>query len=260
MSLWSRVARWRRRRTVVDGVRYTESGAESLDRALSRRGRGFKEYRVAFPDGSRMRIRATPRREYADLSGPRLLDALRPADQALRPGMRALVLRGGTGYVAEWLARLVGPSGAVVSVEPDEEAARFAQRRYRLPNVAYEEGWLEALRGEADGAFDAVIAVEAAWVGDDPVAIVREGWRLVAEEGWLLVGGPVGEAAEDGPLPMSPGSLHALVAAALQGALPAEYPEIPPPPADAPAPAWVVAAVRRQAPPEATPETPESPG
>lgn len=228
----------------MDGVRYAEATAEPLERALSGRGRGFKEYRVTFPDASRMRIRATARREFADLSGARLLDALRPAGHAVRPGMRALVLRGGTGYMGRWLSAQVGPSGAVVSIEPDEEAARFAQRRYRMLNVSYEHGWLEALRGEADGSFDVVIALEAAWVGDDPAAIVREGWRLVAEEGCLLFGGPAaGDANMEGPLPMSPPTLHAILTRALPEPLPAE-PQAEP----TDAPAWVVALIRRRPP------------
>jgi SAM-dependent methyltransferase len=205
------------RRFTVDGVRYTEGGAEPLELALSRKGTGSKQYSVTFTDGSRMQIRATPRREFADLTGPRLLEALRPAMEAVRPGMRALVLRGGTGYVAAWLAGRVGPSGAVVSLEPDEEAARYASKRYRLENTAFEQGWLEALRGEVDGAFDAVFAVEAIWTGDTAAEVLRESWRLVGSDGWLIAGGPrerVG--SDDGPLSFTTESLRELILEAVR--------------------------------------------
>lgn len=175
------------RRLIVDRVRYAEVTGEPLHRAISRKGSGFKEYMVTFADGSRMRIKATARREYADLSGPRALDLVRRISEAVLPGTRALVLRGGTGWIAQWLAGRVGPSGAVVSLEPDDEAARFAARRYRLPNVAFERGGLEALGGETEGGFRAVLAIEALDLAADEISVLAELWRLVEPGGWMLV-------------------------------------------------------------------------
>jgi ubiquinone/menaquinone biosynthesis C-methylase UbiE len=179
------------RRTIRAGpVRYRERTAEPLRHALSRKGSGAKQYDAHFEDGPPLRIHATARRVYADLAGPRLLPHFRSASEWLMPGMRVLLLEGGTGYAAEWVAARVGPSGAVVSLDRDEESTAFARRRYPLPNVAYEVGGLETLSGETDGGFAAVFAVDALDRSSDPASPLAELWRVVAEEGWLLVAAP----------------------------------------------------------------------
>lgn len=179
------------RRTIRAGpVRYRERTAEPLRHALSRKGTGAKEYDAHFDEGPPMRIHATARRIYADLAGPRLLSHFQSASEWLTPGMRVLLLEGGTGYAAEWVTERVGPSGAVVSLDRDEEAVVFARRRYRLPHVAYEHGGLEALSGETDGAFDAVFAVDALERSEDLSRALGELWRVVGQGGWLLVAAP----------------------------------------------------------------------
>jgi hypothetical protein len=161
---WGRVRRMLRLRRVVTvgPVRYTELTAEPLHRALSRNGGGYKEYLVDFRGGgARMRIRCTSTRVYADLArDPREELAGRLAE-AVGPGMRVLLVGAGTGEVADEAARLVGPSGSIVSVEADEESARFAARRYSRANAAFEAGGVKALAGELDGAFDAAVVIEA---------------------------------------------------------------------------------------------------
>src|SRR4029078_2618609 len=102
-----------------DGVRYREATIEPLRHALSRKGRGFKEYDAAFPDGHAMRIRCTASRVFADLSTPRLAPVYERAEPLLRPGMRVLILGGGTGDAGAFIAGRVAPSGAVVSLERD---------------------------------------------------------------------------------------------------------------------------------------------
>src|SRR5688572_7706178 len=82
LRLPRRVSRWLQnaRRTMgllgsvtADGVVFREFTPEPLPRALGRKGPGFKDYRVLFPDGTKMLIRATPRRVFADLApAPRL--------------------------------------------------------------------------------------------------------------------------------------------------------------------------------------------
>ncbi len=186
------------RRTVrVAGARYTERTAEPLHRALSRQGAGVKEYDAEFAGGPRMRIRATRARVYADLVRPPRLEAFEAAEAVVRPGMRVLVIEGGTGWAAERQSRLVGPSGAVVSLDRDEESAHFAQRRYRLHNTAFETGHVDSLKGETEGAFDTAIAIEAFAGGDELRLLLGELWRVVRGGGTLVVGARNG-IEEDG--------------------------------------------------------------
>lgn len=195
--------------TVVDGVRYRARTTEPIRRALSRKGRGYKDFDVLFPSRKTMRIRLTPDRLYHDLTGPTRPHHCTHAEPLIRPGMRILELHSGTGTSAAWLADRVGPSGAVVALERDGESVRYARRRFPLDNTAFEIGGIEALSGEIDGAFDGVIAArpvhpapkEAAGAGDSDADIsapdisaddtpaapdIAELWRLVTPGGWLL--------------------------------------------------------------------------
>ena len=170
----------------IAGVRYRELTADSLRQAMSRSGRGHKDYEAVFPGGGSMLLRCTRDRVYADLAGPRLLGIYALTDPMLRPGMRVLIPQGGTGYAGAWAASRVAPSGAVVSLESDRESVEYAQKRYRLPNASFEFGGIEALAGETDGGFDAVIVVEALAQLDNEAAAARELWRLVRPGGWLV--------------------------------------------------------------------------
>ena len=175
----------------VEGVRYRELTSDSMRRALSRKGAGFKEYEVLFPDGSFMQIRASADRLFADLAGVDRFAVYSRSEQLLLPGMRVLILGGGTGYAGNWAAARVAPSGAVVSLESDPQSVEYARRRYRTPNVSFESGGIAELSGEIDGAFNAAILV----LPDprpDPVAVVAECWRLIAPGGWLLAAAPAG--------------------------------------------------------------------
>lgn len=179
----------------VDGVRYVERTHEPLRRAISKKGRGYKDYEVTFRSGERMRIRFTPERVYADLVGPSALAPYRPADGLIRPGGRLLVLDAGTGFGAAWLSQRVGPAGAIVALEEDGESAHFAGRRYSLPNVASERGSTESLGGELDGSFDGVAALNVLADHGKRGPRLRELWRVLKPGGWLLAGGPAaGEA------------------------------------------------------------------
>lgn len=187
----------------VDGVQYRERRAEPLRRALSERGRGFKEYDVQFASGERMRIRAARDRFYPDLIALRMPPLGRLIEQLVRPGMRVALLDAGTGQAGAWAALCAGTAGAVVALERDGESVRFARRRYPASNISYEIGDLNELRGELDGAFSGVIALRAAERAPDA-------WRVVGPGGWLLTGdegasalrkaipgaGPLGSAVE----------------------------------------------------------------
>jgi SAM-dependent methyltransferase len=171
----------------IAGVRYREATIEPLRHALSRKGPGYKDYDAAFAGGASMRIRCTPTRVYADLAPPRLAAVCERAESLLRPGMRVLLLEGGTGDAAAFIAGRVAPSGAVVSLDRDSESVEYAQKRYRLPNASYELGGIDGLTGETDGAFSAVIAVDPITETADPHPILTELWRVVAPGGWLML-------------------------------------------------------------------------
>ena len=169
-----------RRSFRAEGVYFKETTTVPLWRSLSRGGsKGVKEYRVTYPDGSKQYIQCTAERVYADAMGPLLLPSFHVARGMIRPGSRVLCMPGGTGYAPSWLGKHVGRSGGVVSIESDKESVLFAQKRYGAPNVAFEQGGIAALRGEIDGAFDAVLSITHHVV--DPgadVEVLREMWRV----------------------------------------------------------------------------------
>lgn len=191
-----------RRTIVVDGVRYTERTTEPLHRALGERGPGYKDFDVLFLGAAPLRIRCTPSRPYADLSGPQVLTAYRQADPIIRPGMRVLDARCSTGYGAAHLAERVGPSGAVVALDPDHESIRFARRRYTAENISFEIGGPESIGGELDGAFDAVVAVDLLECAEHASRVLPDLWRVLAPGGpMLIVQPPPGPRMGEGAAP-----------------------------------------------------------
>ena len=212
---WVRFALGIRRGFWVGQTRYKELGAEPLEHALSRRGSGAKEYRVRFADGRRMVIAATHERVYADLVGARNLASYQAAASAVRPGDRVVVLRAGTGYFGAWLSDLVGPSGAVVALEPDAESVRYARARYRLSNVSFETGGVESLAGETAGAFNAALAIRALLADQDAAATLAELWRVLRPGGILIVGVEPPSSEPGGVLRLDTSALRDLVTGAL---------------------------------------------
>ncbi|MEL6330394.1 MAG: methyltransferase domain-containing protein [Planctomycetota bacterium] len=174
----------------VEGARYRPTRVSETERTL-----GERPWRVTLADGSRMTVRASHARIYHDLSPDPRIAAASMLAGGLRPGDRALALGAGTGAVAAWLAEMVGPSGAVVSLEHDRESVRFARRRYIGGYMSLEIGGFEALMGEPDGAFDAVLWSDRdGEPRDAPLEDrLRELRRLLAPHGRLVV------ATERGP-------------------------------------------------------------
>lgn len=221
-----------RRSCVVDGVRYRPRGAHSLTRALSRRGPGYKDYLVEFPSGARLRVRATARRVFPDLQPWPAGAVYAMLGTILRPGMRVAAVGTGTGAGAQELSRIVGPSGAVVALEPDEPSVRFARLRYPSANISFELGHAEELAGETPGAFDAALAVHA--LGEPsrdppPDAQVACLWRTLGPGGLLVVSHPARAEASPGPTgPIGPvggvglsrDELWALIRPGLSGSAP----------------------------------------
>jgi len=113
--------------------------------------------------------------------------SVRAVEPIVRPGMRVLICPGGTGAMADRFARLVGPSGAIVSIDKDEESVRFATCRYPRDNVAFEVAASDDIGGETDGAFDAAVVGLTGEDEDDARAVVSEAMRIVEDGGWLLV-------------------------------------------------------------------------
>jgi 2-polyprenyl-3-methyl-5-hydroxy-6-metoxy-1,4-benzoquinol methylase len=178
-----------RQRFTIQGVRYRAVSAEPLEHALARGG--YKDYDVTFSDGGTMRISATRARRFADVHGIGVLDLYRPMQPLLVPGMRILLLESGTGAAAVWASHLVGPAGAVVALDRDQQSIDYAQKRYRPANIAFECAGVEALQGETDGAFQTAVAIEALRQQDDAAAVIGELWRVVAPGGFLLIIAPV---------------------------------------------------------------------
>lgn len=186
----------------VDGTTYRERSAEPITRALSAKGSGSKDFDVKFKSGERMLIKCTRRRIYADLMGDRTPTSIRAVEPMVTPGMRVLICPGGTGTLAGRVARLVGPSGAVVSMETDDESVRFAGLRFPRDNVAFETGGTTDIGGETNGAFDAAFISLTDEDAETALDVVSEAIRIVLDGGWLLIraeGGQLDEAGRGTP-------------------------------------------------------------
>jgi ubiquinone/menaquinone biosynthesis C-methylase UbiE len=197
---------------------------------------------VTFSDGAAMRIEVTPRRRFADVNGSSVIDGYRCAQSALRPGMRTVILEGGTGAAGSWAARLVGQAGAVVALDRDPQSIAYALRRYPLPNISFEVGSAQELRGETDASFDAALAVDAFDPGEDPVPSIIELWRVLAPGGAMVLAAPLEAPAGDPGhrRPFKPEELTMVVEAALRGKEPPEQVSI------SRRRGWAVAVIRRQ--------------
>jgi len=173
----------RKRVIRVDGVRYRERSGISLRRALGELGPGVKEYDARFTgvtgDRRSMRIRYTRSRRYHDIGSDPRVGLYETFIDRVRPGMRVLELGCGTGAGSAMLARAVGPSGGVVSLDRDGESIRFARQRYPSDQQGFELGWTESLDGELDGAFECMVCVDPLRVAEDDSERARQSVQLV---------------------------------------------------------------------------------
>ncbi len=99
----------------------------------------------------------------------------------VRDGHRVLEVGTGTGYNAALLARLVGPSGAVTSIEYDEGVAGSAREALSRTGVEVELVVGDGAAGWAAGApYDRIIVTAGAWD-------VTAAWREQLADGGLLL-------------------------------------------------------------------------
>lgn len=128
----------------------------------------------------------THRRDGADISSASQPDvvAMMLEQLAVRPGMRVLEIGAGTGYNAALLDELVGPKGAVVTV--DIEPGVTAAARTHLDATGHSR--VRVITGDgANGApaeeepFDRIIATTGVW--DIPPAW----WDQLADDGRMVV-------------------------------------------------------------------------
>ncbi|MDQ1294992.1 MAG: protein-L-isoaspartate(D-aspartate) O-methyltransferase [Actinomycetota bacterium] len=100
----------------------------------------------------------------------------------VRTGHRVLEIGAGTGYNAALLARLVGPSGSVTTIEYDEVVAAEAEEALSTlcgnVTVVHGDGMLGAPEG---GLFDRIVVTAGAW------DIPRAWWEQLADDGVLVV-------------------------------------------------------------------------
>jgi SAM-dependent methyltransferase len=108
----------------------------------------------------------------------------------IRPGWRVLEVGCGTGVVCRDLARIVGPRGAVVGVDPSRvlvAAARRLAREHRLHGrVRFQMGDGTRLTFR-DGTFDGALAVTVLLHVPKPEAVVREMIRVTRPGGIVAV-------------------------------------------------------------------------
>jgi SAM-dependent methyltransferase len=124
---------------------------------------------------------------YEDKLVPALMDewAPRVADAAgIRPGDQVLDVACGTGVLARAAAARAGPGGRVAGLDLDPAMLAVAARR--SPAVRWQRGRAEALPF-ADRVFDAVVSQFGLMFVPDPVAALREMFRVLAPGGRLAV-------------------------------------------------------------------------
>jgi arsenite methyltransferase len=96
-------------------------------------------------------------RHYEEASSDRQFKAgkVLVAKLALRPGDQVLDVGSGTGLLAEYVAGIVGPTGAVVAIDPLSHRIEIAKRKAR-PNLTFRVGDAYELGDYADESFDVV--------------------------------------------------------------------------------------------------------
>lgn len=116
------------------------------------------------------------------------------AEAGIEPGERVLDVACGTGVLACAAAEIVGPGGAVVGLDPNEEMLAVARRK--SVRVEWQVGRAEALPFP-DESFDAVVSQFGFMFFEDRRAALREMLRVLRPGGRLAVA--VCDALEHSP-------------------------------------------------------------
>lgn len=108
----------------------------------------------------------------------------------IAPGDRVLDVACGTGVLAREAASRVGPGGRVSGLDLND--GMLAVARNLRPAIDWRQGDAAKLPFE-DGAFDVVVSQFALMFFPDPVAALREMWRVLGPRGRIAVAvcGPV---------------------------------------------------------------------
>jgi 2-polyprenyl-3-methyl-5-hydroxy-6-metoxy-1,4-benzoquinol methylase len=109
-------------------------------------------------------------------------------DAGIRPGQRVLDIGSGLGDVSMLVARLVGPSGAVIGIDNDPSIVTKAKARVAeagLPNVTFTEA--DVGQVPRDEPFDAVVGRLILEFLPDPGTVVRELTKLLRRGGILAI-------------------------------------------------------------------------
>jgi arsenite methyltransferase len=129
-----------------------------------------------------------------------LIDALN-----IRPGESVLDVGSGTGRLAEYVAALVAPTGAVAGIDPLAYRVAIAQSR-ASKGLSFSVGRAEDLSDFGDGQFDVVYLNSVFhWIADKP-RVLQEIFRVLKD------GGRVGLSTQD---PSKPHQSRLLVRAAI---------------------------------------------
>jgi ubiquinone/menaquinone biosynthesis C-methylase UbiE len=107
-------------------------------------------------------------------------------EAGIGPGQRVLDLGSGVGDVAMLLARIVGPSGAIVGIERDPTSIARANARAAeagLRNISFTQADVNQI--DSDEPFDAAVGRFILMFLPDPASVLRSLTRLVRPGGVL---------------------------------------------------------------------------